>query len=384
MSSSSVSVPTRSIDLGARARALADEFRLDAGIVAMFVVSRLLLLVAAFVAENLIPRNAALIPADAAPILTSLTSWDGAYYIGIARDGYHAAPVAGEYRDIAFAPLYPLVVRILSLPWPSFTGLVAVLVSNATFLAGLGLLARLGTPYLGRRRAAMAAGLLAIYPFASAFGMAYSEGLFLMFMVAAFLAAERRHRAWAGIFLALAVLSRFQGVALILPLWVLMLRQDGWRPKASQAWLLLGPLAGLGFLLYIGTITGSLTAFLDAQQAWGRTGVGSAAPEETIGGGFTPYQGALVLTLMWSVFLLIFRRTDRLRLEYFLVPVVFILAELSSGLLEAVGRITMLAFPYVWILSNRRSLFARRTWPVISAALFMLIAIMSFGGYWVP
>ncbi len=245
MSSSSVSVPTRSIDLGARARALADEFRLDAGIVAMFVVSRLLLLVAAFVAENLIPRNAALIPADAVPILTSLTSWDGAYYIGIARDGYHAAPVAGEYRDIAFAPLYPLVVRILSAPWPAFTGLVAVLVSNVTFLAGLGLLARLGTPYLGRRRAALAAGLLAIYPFASAFGMAYSEGLFLLFMVAAFLAAERRHRAWAGIFLALAVLSRFQGVGLILPLWVLMLRQDGWRPKASQAWLLLGPLAGL-------------------------------------------------------------------------------------------------------------------------------------------
>jgi hypothetical protein len=91
-----------------------------------------------------------------------------------------------------------------------------------------------------------------------------------------------------------------------------------------------------------------------------------------------------VLTLMWSVFLLIFRRTDRLRLEYFLVPVVFIVAELSSGLLEAVGRITMLAFPYVWILANRRSLFSRRAWPVISAGLFMLIAIMSFGGYWVP
>ena len=384
MASSSVSVPTRSIDLGARARAIADEFRFDGGIVAMFVVSRLLLLVAAFVAENLMPRNAALIPADPSPILTSLTSWDAAYYIGIARDGYHAAPVAGEYRDIAFAPLYPLVVRILSAPWPSFTGLIAVFVSNVTFLAALGLLARLGTPYLGRRRAALAAGLLAIYPFASAFGMAYSEGLFLLCMVAAFLAAERRRRAWAGIFLALAVLSRFQGVGLILPLWVLMLRQDGWRPKASQAWLLLGPLAGLGFLLYIGMITGSITAFLDAQQAWGRTGVGSAAPEETIAGGFTPYQGALVLTLMWSVFLLIFRRTDRLRLEYFLVPVVFILAELSSGLLEAVGRITMLAFPYVWILANRRSLFARRTWPVISAALFMLIAIMSFGGYWVP
>jgi hypothetical protein len=75
---------------------------------------------------------------------------------------------------------------------------------------------------------------------------------------------------------------------------------------------------------------------------------------------------------------------DRLRLEYFLVPVVFIVAELSSGSLEAVGRITMVAFPYVWILANRRSLFARRAWPVISAGLFVVVAILSFGGYWVP
>jgi len=90
------------------------------------------------------------------------------------------------------------------------------------------------------------------------------------------------------------------------------------------------------------------------------------------------------LTMLWSVALLIFRRTDRLRLEYFLVPVVFIVAELSSGSLEAVGRVTMVAFPYAWILANRRSLFARRAWPVISAGLFVAIAILSFGGYWVP
>ena len=66
------------------------------------------------------------------------------------------------------------------------------------------------------------------------------------------------------------------------------------------------------------------------------------------------------------------------------MPIVFIAAELSSGSLEAVGRITMLAFPYAWILANRRSLFARRAWPVISMGLFTVIAILSFGGYWVP
>jgi len=363
--------------------ARADDLRLDVGLIALFVASRLLVLAAALVAEYLIPRNPRL-PLDHGPILSSLASWDGFYYLGIATGGYQAEPVAGAYTNLAFPPLYPALIKFFSLPFPGYEPLVAVLISNVAFLAALGLLVRLGTPYLGRRRASMAAGLLVIYPFASAFAMAYTESLFLLLMVAAFLAAERRHRAWAGIFLALTVLTRLQGAVLILPLFVLMLRQDGWRPRPSQAWLLLGPLAGLGFLAYVASLTGSLTAFLDAQQAWGREGLGGSAPSETIGAKFSPYQAALLLTLLWSVFLLVFVRVDRMRPEYWLVPVLFIAAELSSGSLEAVGRITMAAFPLMWLLANRRSQFARRAWPAVSVGLFTLVVVLSFGGYWVP
>ena len=367
-----------------RLNAVATEFRLDGGLLALFLASRLLIVVAAFVAEALIPRNPLLEPGADGPILRSLTSWDGWYYLGIVRDGYQAAPVSGDYANIAFPPLYPVLIRLLSWPFQGSEGIVAILISNLAFIGALGLLVRLGTPYLGRRRATMAAGLLIIYPFASVFAMAYTESLFLLLMVAAFLAAERGHRAWAGIFLALTVLCRLQGIALILPLLLIMFRQDGWRPRPSQAWLLLGPLAGVAFLTYVATVTGAATAFLDAQQAWGREGIGGAAPDGTIAAMFTPYQGALVLTLLASCFLLMFRRVDRLRLEYFLVPVLFIAAELSSGSLEAVGRITMLAFPLVWILANRRSTFARRGWPMMSVGLFAIVAVLQFGGYWVP
>jgi hypothetical protein len=384
MSSSSLTVPAVVPHWRERLTAFVADIMLDRGLVAVFIASRLLIVVAAVVAETLIPRNPGLIPGADGLLLRSLTSWDGWYYLGIARDGYHAAPVVGAYTNVAFPPLFPAIVRVLSLPFPGWEGIVAVLVSNVAFLVALGLLVRLGTPYLGRRRATLAAGLLVIYPFASTFAMAYTESLFLLLMVAAFLAAERGHRTWAGIFLALTVLCRLQGVALILPLWILLLRQDGCRPRASQAWLLLGPLAGLAFLAYIATITGSPTAFLDAQRAWGREGVGGAAPGKTIGAQFSPYQGALVLTLLWSVFLLVYVRVDRLRPEYWLVPVLFIAAEISSGSLEAVGRITMLAFPLVWILASRRSSFVRRAWPLVSVGLFTLIAVLSFGGYWVP
>jgi hypothetical protein len=386
MSSPSLTVPAPAPASRLRERLglLAADFRLDAGLVALFVASRFLVLVAAVVAETLIPRNQALVPGADGPILRSLTSWDGWYYLGIASGGYQADPVAGAYSNVAFPPLYPALIRVFSLPWPGAAGIVAVVISNVAFLLALGLLVRLGTPYLGRRRASIAAGLLVIYPFASAYAMAYTESLFLLLMVASFLAAERGHRAWTGLFFALTVLCRLQGAALILPLFILMLRQDGWRPRPSQAWLLLGPLAALGFLAYIALVTGSATAFLDAQQAWGREGVGGAAPTETLGAKFSPYLGALLLTLLWSIFLLVFIRVDRMRLEYALIPILFIVAELSSGSLEAVGRVVMSAFPLVWILANRRSIFMRRAWPTISIGLFTLIAILSFGGYWVP
>ncbi len=359
-------------------------FRLDPTILSAFVVSRVLLVVAAVVAEQFIVRNPALIPAAGGPILESLTTWDAAYYLGIALDGYHVEPVFGPYRDTAFLPLYPMLVRVLSAPWPQFTGLVAVVVANVAFLLALGLLARLGEPYLGRRRSSYAAALLAIYPFASAFGMAYTESLFLLVVVGAFLAAERRQPLLTGVLFALACLCRLQGVALILPLAIVMLRQSDWRPRPGMLWLLLGPIASLAFVLYVGWLTGSVTGYLDAQGAWGREGVGGSSPDETITALFTPYQGALLLTLCCAIFMLVWVRRDRLRVEYALIPVLFIVAELSSGSLEAVGRVTMLGFPYVWLLANRRSLFARRWWPALSAALFTVIAILSFGGYWVP
>lgn len=349
----------------------------------LFLVSRVLVLLAAFTAETLIPRNPALDPGADAPILRSLTSWDGWYYLGIVRDGYQATPVSGDYSNVAFPPLYPALIRALSAPIPGSEGIVAILVANVAFLAALSLLIQLGRPYLGLRRAKLAAALLIIYPFASVFTMAYTESLFLLLMLAAFVAAERGQPMRSGVAFALAVLCRLQGIALLLPLAIILLRQNGWRPQPSTAWLLLGPLAGVAFLLFVASVTGSSTGYLDAQQAWGREGLGGAAADGTIAAMFTPYQAALLVTLLASVFLLVFVRADRMRPEYWLVPALFIAAELSSGSLEAVGRITMLAFPFVWIIANRGGA-VRRTWPIVSAGLFTLISVLQFGGYWVP
>ena len=114
-----------------------------------FLASRLIVLVAAVVAERLVTRNPALTSGGHAPILTSLASWDGWFYLGIARNGYHAAPVVGAYHDYAFQPLYPGLVALLSAPWPGAADLIAVIISNAAFAVAMVLLYHLGRPMIG-------------------------------------------------------------------------------------------------------------------------------------------------------------------------------------------------------------------------------------------
>src|SRR5262249_13998432 len=153
-------------------------------------------------------------------LLRPLTAWDGWWYLGIARDGYHLAQMQGTYHDYAFLPLFPALVRLLSIPAPAADGLIAVLAANALFAVALGLLYVLGPDHLGAERAAVACFLLAVSPFSFAFSMAYGESLFLVLALGAFLAAERDRRAASGLLLALAALCRLQGAILALPLWL--------------------------------------------------------------------------------------------------------------------------------------------------------------------
>ncbi len=358
---------------------------LDRSLVVVFVVSRLLVVLAALAAETLIIRNPSLTSGDGAPVLRSLTSWDGWFYLGIVRDGYHAAAVTGGYHDYAFLPLYPLLVRVLAAPWPAFAGLTAVVVSNVAFLVALGLFVRLGDAVVGRRRARLAAVYLAIFPFAAVFSMAYTESLFLALSLGAFLAAERDRRPLAGLLFGLACLCRLQGVLMIVPLAVIVLHRDGWRPRPSLAWLGLGPAASGAFLVFVASLTGRSSGYLDAQVGWGRSGpVTAAANGESIGQLFTTYQGTLIAVLAIAIFLLVYLRSDRIPVAYGLLPVLTLGLALSSGLLEAIGRIAMLAFPYAWILAGRRSGWFRRAWPIASAGLMTAFAILMFGGYYVP
>jgi hypothetical protein len=353
-------------------------------LLAAIVLSRAVVLLAAYVAEQIVTVNPRLTSGDGAPILRSLTAWDGWWYLGIVHNGYHVEPLVDGYHDYAFLPLWPAIIRLLSWPWPSLAGSIAVVLSNVLFVVGLLILVRLGEKVVGPERAALGAILLAIFPFSAVFSMAYAESLFLCLSTGAFLAAERDRRALAGILVALAALTRLQGAVLALPVWLVLFLHDGRRLRPSQAWLILGPLAAVGVLAGVAILAGGPGAYGAAQAAWGRAGVGGGAPDESLASLLSLVNVVQLVTLLVAVFLLVYLRPDRIPAPYGLLTLLSLGLVFASGSLESIGRHVMSAFPYSWILAGRRARWFRLGWPVVSIALLFVLSTAMFAGRFVP
>ena len=74
------------------------------------------------------------------------------------------------------------------------------------------------------------------------------------------------------------------------------------------------------------------------------------------------------MTLLVYVFLLVYLRPDRIPLAYALIPILTRRSVFASGNLQSIGRLGMVAFPYLWIVAGRRSAWFRRVAGRVSAA----------------
>lgn len=249
----------------------------------MFLVARLLVVACALGVEwtarpDPVGPAGSMLAATDRPILASLTSWDGVYYLGIAASGYRAGPVNGPYPNVVFFPLYPLAVSAVALPLGGDEPLAGVLVANAAGLAALFVAYALARRRLGSDSALLAATFVALQPGAVAFAMTYSDSLFLLLATGSLLYAERRQRPASGILATLAALTRLQGALLIVPLLLVFAAQDRRTPRLSWLWALGGPIGLVAFALYIGGLTGDPLTLLSAQAIWDSAIPGAIAP----------------------------------------------------------------------------------------------------------
>jgi hypothetical protein len=379
-------------------------------IAVLFVATRLLLLVVAVIAEAAVTTHPAGTLWTSAPILASLTSFDGIYYLGIAASGYHAAPVYAQYVDYAFFPLYPALVRIASLVTLGDVALAGVLVSNAAFAGGLVAVYTLSIRHFSRETAMWSLVFLSLAPGAVAFGLAYSDSLFLLFAAVAFLAAERRRTAAMGIAFALTAISRPQGIFLGLPLLVLILRDPELRARRSWGWLALAPVGLAGFLAFTWWLTGDPLAWPHAQAIWSAAPSPGGGPGSAVTGGAqaagatlqVPVLGDLVssvvsvfgqspeaaaaaiviilwlATMAFYLFLAVYFRRDRMPLAYVLVALIPFVGIVWSGRLMSAPRFLAVAWPFDWTLALRRSRWVRIVVPAVFVVLQCAFAWLAF------
>src|SRR5688572_8940522 len=155
------------------------------------------------------------------PFIEPWHRWDTGYYLKIAIAGY--APDDGT---IAFQPLYPALIRAVSL-LTGDTLLSALVVSTVCEFIFFMLLARLIIYDFQRQRLAFNT-VFAIVIFPTAFYLlaGYTESLFMACSLGAFFAA-RKERWWiAAALVSAATLTRIQGIVLVVPIaWMAF---NGW------------------------------------------------------------------------------------------------------------------------------------------------------------
>jgi hypothetical protein len=327
----------------------------------LLVGSRVALIVIGLVAIALLPmgpRHLDLMPH--LPALDMWAQWDAQHYVNIAVRGYDP-PTAPE-SNIAFFPLYPLLIRIVLVAigrvdtqTGAFVGLVIANVALFTALLYLSaLVARDFSLSLARRTVLY----VLVFPTTLFLSSVYAEPVFLLTAVASLYHARAGEWGRSGVFGALAALTRPFGVLLLFPIAVELYRQHA----RLRSWLaLIGPPLGLAlFIGYLWWLFGDPLAYFHAGTSWGR---GLHAPWDVLLGYIHgPLQG-FDWTYSWLDLISMLAMVAVLIAGIRLVP-----ASYSSY--SAAGLIFAMSTGVAWFSASRHAL-----------ALFPLIIVLAVIGW---
>ncbi|MEV6654922.1 hypothetical protein [Streptomyces sp. NPDC051219] len=213
---------------------------------------------------------------DRNPLAILGTSWDSRWYTGIAAHGYGrslAFESGAIQSDLAFFPLYPALVRLLSAVLPTGPTGAALLVSWAAAAAAAVAVYLIGERLHGRRTATLLVLLWGLLPHSVVLTMAYTEPVLTALSAWALYAVLGRHWLWAGALACLAGLSRPNGIAAAAAVF-LAAAYEIWRVRGRAApavWAAaaLAPAGWGGYVLGVGVLRGDpLGGYFAVQAGW--------------------------------------------------------------------------------------------------------------------
>ena len=288
--------------------------------------------------------------------------WDSVFFVRIAEHGY-------DKTSAAFYPLYPGLVAALGRIFFGHYVLAGIVISLAAGLGAFALLYRIAEERLGRDGAWRTVLYLAVFPTALFLQAVYSESLYLLLVLAAFVTAERGRFGAAGLLAGLAILTRATGIALLPALAVLAWRAQD-RRRAFGGLALSLPVAAIYPLLLWQQVEDPW-AFWNAQDQWHRH-LSYAGPFGGIWEAFThwtpnhaDFQHAIAVNAEGLVALVVFA---------FLTVVAWRRFGAPYGLFATLSLLIPLSYP-----SSRWPLLSLPRFGLVIFPLFLALAALTAG-----
>jgi hypothetical protein len=279
--------------------------------------------------------------------------YDTIWYLDLAQNGYVVrGPLETVQSNIAFFPVYPLLVRaaheLLPSAWQGTAALYlcAVAISNAAAIVALALLYVLVRDVWGDGAVARKTVLYTLlFPSGFFLSCAYSESIFLLLSVGAFLSGHRGRWWWAGAFAALAAATRATGIFLAPALAVTYMAQRSWsirRVRLDAAALLLPAVALALHAANVARVSGDPLAVFHVQSAWHRH---FAWPWRTVNVRGDRFMGQVDRFAMFGFIGLTTALTALRRLDWFVYAALSLGPILFSGVPMSAARLLVVVFP---------------------------------------
>jgi len=258
----------------------------------------------------------------ATSIIGVLTSWDGRWYLELARSGYPDNIPANITFDqlearAAFFPVYPWLIRAVDFVLPGGDTLAALFtnfVLGAVSVVLVGLLAR---RLFSNAVATRSMTLYALFPGSYVLSFAYAEATFIVLAALCLLFLVEERWLLAGVAAAVGTGTRPNGVALIgaclVAAALAIRRRRDWTSLVAVA---LAPVGFVGFQLFVDAQAGERGAWFRVQrEAWSEgTSFGATAVTSTIGFLTSPLDSpakALTALSLMSLLIMVFAAWKR-------------------------------------------------------------------------
>lgn len=319
--------------------------------------------------------------------------WDTGWYASIADHGYY---LKEGNSDVAFFPLYPLLMKLLNIIFGLDVMWAGFFISVTSFIVALYYLYKLILLDLDENQTKRSLIYLLILPASFFFISVYTESLFLLEVVLSFYLARKNKWFLAGIFGFLASLTRLPGIILFPVLLIEYLSQKNYKlrnikPDISN--LLIIPLGLLSFMFYLWYKFNDAFLFIHNQTTFLRN---FTWPYKVIKGYLhtifinpSEIEKSLYWILVIDLAILIIYTVltvisfKKLRLSYALFMLLGLLILIFTGTLSGMSRYTLPLFPAIIILGLINNKILRVGILTISALTLIFLVIRFVNWYWV-